>query len=151
MNDGSGATKELIRFTLPKKDQVNDDYGYYAAGFDVDNDVLGILDIQLTEVAVVAGKATISAQLDCGKTDLYTDLSTLLADKTLWTVETSAGVSVSITDVTANASSSAWDVEFTGTGAHTIGLASAATLAAAGVGGSPINGYEGIDVDVTMP
>ena len=150
-NNGTDAAMYTLEVGLPKPEQINDSFGIFPATFDIENEVLGILDIELGEVAVASGVATISAKLLCGKTNLYDDLSTLLADETLWTVKDSSGAAVVISSVTADAANKAWDIAFTGTGSHTINLASASVLAAAGVGGTPINGYEGIAVTVTMP
>jgi hypothetical protein len=150
-NTGSDPAMYRLEIGLSKPEQVNDSFGMVSATFDIENDVLGLLDVELYSIATVSGKATIGARLSCGKTDLHADLATLMADPLLWTCETAAGASVVITAVTDNATAGGWDVAFTGTGIHSIGWASPATLAAAHVGESPSNGYESIAVEVTMP
>ena len=151
INDGSNNTKYNLEIGLPNPKQLNDQFGVVPfETTDIENDVLGLLDVELVQLAVASGKATIGARLNIGKTDLFPDLSALLDDPTLWTC-TKAGAAVTITGVAASTVYDGWEISFTGTGDHVINLASPATLAAAHVGEAPNNGYEGIAVTVTMP
>ena len=153
INNGSDASKYMVQFTMPRVGQLNDQFGVVAATtIDFESDVLGILDLELYQVAVAAGVATIGVRLNCGKTNLYADLKTALAAPALWTATNpSTGATVTITGVTADDTNLAFDVAMTHTGAITIGLASPATLDAASIGGAPLNPYEGIPVTVTLP
>lgn len=151
INDGSNNTKYNLEIGLPNPKQLNDQFGNVPfVTTDIESDVLGLLDVELVQLAVALDKVTIGARLNIGKTDLFADLSTLLADAGLWTC-TKAGAAVTITGVVASTTYDGWEISFTGTGVHVINLAAPATLAAAHVGESPNNGYEGIAVSVTMP
>ena len=151
INDGSNNSKYNLEIGLPNPKQLNDQFGIIPfVTTDVESDVLGLLDVKLVKLAVASGKVTVGAYLNIGSTDLFPDLSTLLANSALWTC-TKAGATVTITGVVASSTYDGWEISFTGTGVHVINLASPATLAAAHVGESPNNGYEGIALSVTMP
>jgi len=154
LNDGSNVTAYGLRVSLPKPEELNDrgKLAYVACDFDVETEIKGLIDLELSEVETAFGIATVKIKTLCGKTDMADDYSTEFADATLWTVtKDSDGSTVVISGVTYDSGNKAWDVAFTGTGSHTIGLASPTTLSAAGIGGSPENSYEGIDLQVTMP
>lgn len=153
INNGSDNAKYRVHVSISRVDQVNDLFGIYAAqDFNVESDVMGLINLELYEAAApAAGTATVGVRTACGKANVYDDLSTALADKTLWKVLGPTGSVVSISDVVVNSTLKAFTVTFTGTGAHTINLESPATLAAASVGGAPINGYEGLALVQTMP
>ena len=150
INDGSNATQYGVRVMLDKPEELNDAPAFVVCDFNIENEILGNLDVQLTEVETALGVATISLQTMCGKVDLYDQYADILDDISLWTV-TKAGAAVTITSVTKDAVNKAWDIAFTGTGIHEINLAAPSVLAAAGFGGYPENGYEGIALEVTMP
>jgi hypothetical protein len=157
--DGSKSTDYRVRLTLPRPEEINDKgkLAYIACGgdqtnaFDFERDVKGNLDLQLVEVELDFGVATVKVVENCSKTNLYTDYVTELASAAMWTVTNSSGATVVIVTVVADSVNEAFDITFVGTGIHYINLASPTVLAAAGVGGSPENGYEGIELEVTMP
>lgn len=150
LSDSSKPTDYQIRFALSKIKEFNDNVGYMQCDFDVEEEVKGLIDLQLEVLATALGKATIGIKTLCDKVDLFETYHTLLASVGLWTC-TKAGVAVTITGVAASSTVSGWEISFTGTGVHTIGLAAPSVLAAAGVGGYPENGFEGIPVSATMP
>lgn len=149
--DGSNPSIFQVRFALSKPQEFNDNVVYMNPGVDVEEAVKGIIDLELYEIAKVAGKATIGVRTHCDKVNIYDSFATALAVATLWSV-TKAGATVTITTVSANDTTKGWDISFTGTGEHVINLVSAAYLAAASVGGAPDNGYESTGgITVIMP
>ncbi len=153
LNDGTNVTMYGLRIGLPKPEELNDrdKLGFVACDFDVETEIKGILDLQLSEVELALGVATVKIKTACGQVDMSTLYSTAFASASLWTVTTAAGASVVISSVTYDSVNKAWDIAFTGTGSHVIGLASPAALAAAGIGGDPNNYYEGLTLTVDMP
>jgi len=149
--DGSNTTMFNVRFALAKPKELNENVAYVKVDEDVEENVKGLLDLELYQLAVVAGKATIGIRTACDKTDIYGTFETPLAAGGLWTCLGPTGAAVSITSVAANDTLGGWDVNFTGTGVHTIGLTTPALLAAAHIGEAPDNGFEGNTVAVTMP
>jgi len=146
LNDGSAPNKYVIRF-LQSNPKEWDTFAMYdpkaqTVPWDAETALKGILDIELVEVSSGNGEATFKVQTKCDKVNLYDDFSTELADKVLWTLETSAGDSVTITTLVAVPASKSFQMTFTGTGSHVVNLVSSALLAAAGIGGSPSNPYE---------
>lgn len=150
-NDGSNATAYYFRLVLGKPEELNDAPGFVACDFNVENEIKGNLDVQLVEVETDLGVATIKLQTACGKTDLYDTYDDEFAAAGMWSVVDSTGAAVVISGVVKDAVNKAWDISFTGTGVHTINLAAPSVLAAAGIGGAPENGYEGVALEVTMP
>ncbi len=150
-NDGSNASQYFFRIILDKPEELNDAPGFVHCDFNVENEVKGNLDVELVQHEVDFGVATIKLRTACGKTDLYDTYEDEFAVVENWTCANSSGAAVTITGVTKDAVNKAWDIAFTGTGVHTLNLAAPSVLAAAGIGGSPENGYEGIALEVTMP
>lgn len=149
--DGSNEAMFQLRIGLAKPKELNENVGIVKVAEDVETSVLGILDLELSQLAVVAGKATVGIKTALDKTDIFEVLGDALADGDLWSVKGPTGAAVSISSVAKSATLSGWDVSFTGTGVHTITLASPADLAAGDVGGAPDNGYEANSLAVTMP
>lgn len=149
-NDGSNASQYFIRIILNKPEEFNDAPGFVHCDFNVENEIKGNLDVELVQHEVDFGVATVKLRTACGKTDLYDTYDDEFAAVGMWTC-TKAGAAVTITGVAKDATNKAWDISFTGTGVHTLNLAAPSVLAAAGIGGSPENGYEGIALEVTMP
>lgn len=153
VNDGTNSTTYRIQFSLPKPEEINDagKLAFVAANFDFETEIKGLLDLEVYQISLAFGVATVGVRLNCGKTDLHATYATELADTNLWVVTDANGATVVISSVTDNPTAGGWDIAFTGTGTHYINLAAPATLAAAGVGGAPDNGYEGIQLTVSMP
>lgn len=150
LNDGSNDTMYHLRFMLAKPEELNDDLFALKLDFDPEANIKGLIDLELYEIAVEAGKATIGIRGACDKVSLYSTFDTEFAAAAMWTCA-KAGVEVTITGVVKNDTDGGWDVSFTGTGVHVIGLTTPALLAAAGIGAAPDNGFEGNTVSVTMP
>lgn len=150
IGDGSNPTIYEIRFGLSEPKQLNDDAAWVNADFNVETEIKGLIDVELYQIAVAAGVATVGIRTKGDKVDMFETYSTDLAVGSLWKVA-KAGVDVVITSVEASSTVSGWDVTFTGTGAHTITLTTPALLAAADIGGAPENGYEADVLTVTMP
>ena len=148
--DGSNASKFEVKIALAKPEELNENVAFVNLATDVEEAVKGNIDIELVQSAVASGKATVKLLTKFEKIDLYDTFADEFASGTLWTCSKN-GVAVTITGVVKNVASKAWDVSFTGTGVHVLGLAPAATLAAASIGGAPDNGYEGNTLSVTMP
>lgn len=148
--DGSNATQFVIRFALGKPAEFNEFVGFVRSEVDVENAVKGNIDLELYEIAKVAGKATVGIRTACDKANVYDTLDDEFADGTVWLC-TKAGADVVITGVVKNAASKGWDVSFAGVGDHVISLVGPAALAAKNIGGAPDNGYEGNTLTVTMP
>ena len=148
--DGTNAAKFEIKLALSKPAELNEDVAFINLNTDIEEAVKGNIDIELVQSAVVAGKATVKLLTKFEKIDLYDTFADEFASGTLWTCS-KAGVSVVISGVVKNATAKGWDVSFTGTGVHVIGLTTAKLLAAANIGGAPDNGYEGNTLTVTMP
>ena len=153
LNDGSNVTQYGLSISLPKPEELNDrgKLAFVACDFDIEVEVKGLLDLELSEVEVAFGVATVKIKTLCGQADMYDTFPTEFADEDLWTVLDSDGAAVVIDSVTADADNKAWDLAFTATGVCTIGLASPDDLETAGIGGYPDNGYEGLTLEVTMP
>ncbi len=152
MNDGSASAKFMINFQLTDPSELNDRFGIIPCSFDVTGSIKGILDITVSQSSVVAGTAKVLLTQVLGGSNLYIDFADLFADTDAWVVKNaSTGATVTITSVAKNAAISGWDISFTGTGGFTIQTASAAALAALGIGGSPDSGYESDVLSVTMP
>lgn len=149
ISDGSKAVEYWIRFAQSKPEEW-DNYAVYYADWDPEENLKGLLDLELEEVEVAAGVATIKVKTACDKVNIYDDYKTELADKDLWIV-TKAGADVSISSVTADDTNEAWDIAFSGTGDHVITLETPSVLAAGDVGGAPGNPYNALTVTVTMP
>jgi len=149
--DGSNSSIFQVRFALSKPAEFNDNVVFLNPGVDVEEAVKGIIDVELFEIAKVAGKATVGVRTQCDKVNIFDSFSDALAAGALWSV-TKAGATVSITSVVKNTTANGWDISFTGTGEHVINLASTEDLATANVGGAPDNGYESTGgITVTMP
>ena len=149
--DGSNATIFETRYAMPKPEELNENIGVVQLTSDPEELFKGILDVELVQVAVASGVATVKVQTVGDEVNLYDSYSTALAVGSLWLVK-KAGVPVSVTSVTADADNEAFDIAFTGTGVHTIELTTPALLAAAHVGEPPANGIEGnAALSVTMP
>lgn len=144
-NDGSTAAQFKVHFNFSKPSELNRDMMFVQCDFNVDEEVKGLIDVEIREVDAIDNELTVKLLTNCGKIDLYDSYSTELSGtgKNLW-VLTKSGSPVSITSVTANASTKDFTVVFTGTGTHVLNLEDPATLAAADVGGYPGNGYDGI-------
>lgn len=148
--DGSNATQFVARFAMGKPSEFNEYVAFVKSDVDVENNVKGVIDVELYQKAVVAGKATVGIRTACDKVDLYDTFDDEFADATVWGC-TKAGAAVVITGVVKNAASKGWDVSFVGVGDHVLSLVGAAALAAKNIGGAPDNGYEGNTLAVTMP
>lgn len=149
-NDASNAAIFNVRFALSKPKEFNEDVAFVKIDQDVEESVKGLIDLELVQLAVAAGKATVGIRTACDKVDIFEAFGDALASGPLWSVK-KAGVTVPITTVVENPTLGGWDVSFVGTGDHVITLASAEDLAAAEIGGYPENGYEAGLLKVTMP
>lgn len=152
MPDGTNMAQYNLHMVLPKPEQLNEYAAYVQLTSDPEDLFKGLIDLELVQVSVAAGKATIKVQTKCEGVNLYDTYSTALASAALWTCA-KAGAAVTITGVVADDDTSAFEVSFTGTGVHTIGLTNPTALETAGVGGLPANGgFELFEtLDVTMP
>ncbi len=149
--DGSNAAIFNARFALSKPKEFNEYVGFIKTNLDVEESVKGITDVELEQVTITNAAATISVVTGCDKVSLFDVFADDLADPLLWVVTSSAGTNVSVTGVTKVPASSAWAVAFTGTGVFSISLAAPSVLAAAGIGGTPANGFESNAISVTKP
>ena len=149
-NDASNAAIFNLRFALAKPEEFNEKVAFVKADQDVEESVKGLIDLELVQLAVAAGKATVGIRTACDKVDIFQAFGDALAEGTLWSVKKD-GVAVAITSVVENTTLGGWDVSFVGTGDHVISLASAEDLATAEIGGYPENGYEAGLLNVTMP
>lgn len=150
--DGTNPTQYFVRFALKKTSELNDTPAYVVAGFDIENEIKSIIDLSLTEVAVEAGKATVSVKEYCSKNNIYLAYSDELADPTAWIVKDDAGVIVVVSGVVAVPATESFELSFTGTGDYTINLVDPTALEVLGVGGAPDNGFESVAaISVTMP
>ncbi len=154
--DGSNETKYFIEINAPDKSQLIDNIAAYSFGtsYDIDDMLPGILPVELIEVSNSAGSPNemkIKSLLNCGKTNLYDDFSTILGTVGAWTLTNATGGTVTISSAAVDAVNKAIDLEFTGAaGTYTLNLADAATLEAAGMGGAGTHGYEGISIDIVI-
>ena len=135
---------------LAKPAELNEDVAFVQLDVDVENNILGIIDLEPVQQAVVAGKATVGLRLKSDKSSVYDSLDDLLANAALWSVKKN-GAAVTITTAAKNATTGGWDLSFTGAGEHVITLKDPTTLAAANVGGAPDPGFEASELTVTMP
>lgn len=149
INDGTNATMFNVRFALSKPSEFNENVAFIKADVDVEESVKGIIDLDLSILANVAGKITIGVKTACDKIDLFETFKTELASGSLWKV-TKAGVAVAVTSVVASVTLPGFAVSFVGTGVHKITLAAPATLAIALIGGAPDNGFEADILTATM-
>jgi len=151
-NNGTDESKYMVEIGMNKPEQINDQLGIVPCNFDVETSVLGLLNVELYHIGTAAvGTVTVGARLQCGKTDLYTDLKTLLSSNALWVITDSTGAVIATTDADYNDTLKGWDIDFTGSGALTFNLAAPSVLAAAHIGEFPENGYEGVPVTITVP
>lgn len=149
-NDASNAAIFQVRFALSKPAEFNDRVAFIKMEVDVEDNLRGIIDLELTLKAKEPGKASVSVQTQCDKIDLYDAFSESLASGSLWKVSKN-GIPVTINTVAKNDALKAWDISFTGTDAHQITLETPKVLAAANIGGAPENGYEAGTLSVIMP
>jgi hypothetical protein len=149
-NDASNAAIFNIRFALAKPEEFNEKVAFVKADQDVEESVKGLIDLELVQLAVAAGKVTVGIRTACDKVDIYEALGDALAAGELWKV-TKDGAPVAVTSVATNDDAGGWDVSFVGTGEHVITLVSASELATANVGGYPENGYEAGILKSTLP
>ena len=146
-NDGSASPMFRVQFNFSKPSELNKDMGYVQCDFDVEQEVKGLIDLEIREVASIEDSITVQVLTNCGKIDLYDTYADELADATMWTL-TKAGVTVAISGVTKDTTNKGWTLAFTGSGDHVVGLTTPDLLAAADIGGYPGNGYEGIELTV---
>jgi hypothetical protein len=149
-NDATNTAIFNVRFALAKSEEFNEKVAFVKLDQDVEEAVKGIIDLELVQLAVVAGKVTVGIRTACDKTDIFESFGAALAEGTLWSVK-KAGVTVVITSVAESATLPGWEVNFVGSGEHVITLASPADLAVAEIGGAPENGFEADSLTVTMP
>lgn len=161
--NGTDKTQYISNFSAERPEELNDiDKFAFVAGTDVNgisidytSEITGNFDVMITQVAVVLGKATVQAKLMLGGINMGTAFSTALAAAAAWVVKVKAtNAAVVPSGVVWNATSEAFEISFTGTGEHTIELASATALAAltpTAVGGAGDPGYDSNVLTVTMP
>jgi hypothetical protein len=108
------------------------------------SEFVGLEDIKLTLVEANEGETTIevSAETDCGSTDVFDLYSAELAQAAAWSLKNAAGDEQTISGVVANAGTKTWTItrsEGTNADGDTLELAAPAVLSA-----DPINvvGYE---------
>lgn len=151
LTDGSKDNEYMIQVVQSKPEEW-DNFGAYYAGFDVEETVRGLIELQLVETSVSSGYAIVEVDTACDMANVYSTFGADLADKSLWKVtKVSDGSDVAITSVAINAATSGYKITFTGTGAHLIELQSPKVLALAGIGGAPSNGFLTTQLSVTMP
>lgn len=151
-NDGSNAAMFHLRFALAKPSEFNENIAFVQCGVDIEDNVKGNIDIELTQIILVQGQATIGLRTRCEKINLYETFADNFADGDLWKCNSAGtGLDIAITSVVKNSSAKGWDVSFIGAGEHTLSLVDPKALSAANIGGAPDNGYEGNTLTVIMP
>ena len=150
LSDGTNDTMYMIRFLLSKPEELNDTPFAMKLDFDPEENIKGLIDLELYEVSVTTGEATIQVRTACDKLNLYDLYTTELTNVANWTVS-KAGAEVTIDVIVPNATTKDFTLHVSNTGDHVFTLAAPATLAADGMGGAPDNGYEAGTVTVTLP
>lgn len=148
-NDASNAAIFNVRFALSKPSEFNENVAFVKVDEDVEEAVKGLIDLELTQLAIDAGKVTVGIRTSCDKVDIFESFGDALASGDLWKV-TKNGADVVVTSVAKSATLPGWDVSFTGTDVHVITLVSPAELALANIGGDPENGFEAGSLTVTL-
>lgn len=149
-NDGSNAAIFHLRLALAKPAELNEDVAFVQLDVDVENNLKGVIDLQVTKQATAAGKATVGLRLASDKSSVYDSFDDQLSVAGAWIIK-KAGSVVTPSTVAKNATTGGWDLTFVGTGEHTISLVTPAALALLNVGGAPECGYESDTLTVTMP
>lgn len=148
-NEGTKPTVFSAEFAHANPKDLNENVGVYIPGFNIENTVLGLLNLQLKVLKSVTGITTIGIVTEGDQIDLFPVYGTQLAAATLWSIKNiTTGLAVAPTLVAANTTLSGWDVSLPA-GTYQIGLVTPDKLALALVGGAPGNGYESIPINAT--
>lgn len=150
--NGTDDAQFNIEFAHAKSSEMNESLGYVKFEEDPEGLIQGNLDLEVYQIAVVAGKATVGLRTVGDKTDIYTAFDDAFAVVGAWVVtDSSDGSAITPSAVAKNATDGGWDISFTHTGAATIQTASATALAVLHIGEAPDSGYESDILTVTMP
>lgn len=160
--DGSNPTRYSVDLTLPRPEEINDagKLAYVAgsdeAGVSIDypTEIVGNLDVTLTQIANANNAFTVGAKLMCGGTNLYDLFADELAAAAAWSVvNSSTGAAISITGVTKDATNKGWIIAHASSDAAKITSAGAAAWAAltpTPVGGGGESGYDCNTITATL-
>jgi hypothetical protein len=145
INTGEDAAKFMVRFAFAKVSEFNDDIGYFDCGSDLEDNLPGIVDVELYDIASSATtkKHIVGIRTVCDKVSLYDSYSSAIVTgfATVFTA-TKAGVAANPVACVAVPASKGWELEFAATGVHVITLGTPSVLSAAAVGTPPAIGYE---------
>lgn len=153
INDGSNPVAYEVQVSTKNPKDLNEDIAFAQAEFDIEQNVLGLLEVTLEAGAAAAGgKITVRATTGFKQIDLYDVYADALAVVGAWSlVKKTDGSAITITGVTKNVAVKGWDLAFTYTGDVDASLATPAALAALHVGEAPGNGYESDILTQTVP
>lgn len=141
-SDGSKPTQFLADLWFASTTELNDTIAYAKMNVDIAGSILGLIDVDLTNVAQASATVTIKVETSVAGVNLYDQYSDELADPDAWTC-TKGGNAVTISSVTKDTTNKAFVLTLTTpTGAHVFNLAAPAALEALDIGGAPDNGYE---------
>ena len=128
--DPSALTDKLVSFAIPETTTIS-------------SELKGVLNVNLTGVAGGSHIANVTVETAISKINLYDEYSTELAATAAWDA-------TGISSVTAVPATKSFDILFSGAGAKTINLKSAAALVALGIGGDGSSAFEGTSISVTV-
>lgn len=147
-NEGTKPTVFAAEFAHANPKDLNENIGVYTPGFDIENTVLGLLNLQLSVLKTVTGVITVGVVTEGDQINLYPTYATQLAVATVWKVlNVTTGLPVVPTTVATNTTLGGWDISLVA-GTYQISLVSPSALATAMIGGAPDNGYEAIPINV---
>jgi len=150
VNEGTKPAVFTAEFAVNDAKELNDKVAVYKPDFDVKDSVLGILNLELVNVAQAAGKVTVQVVTEGDQVNLYDDYSAELAVVGMWlAINVATGLPVAATTVAVNAAKKAFDVTLPA-GTYKLSLVSAEQLADTQIGGAPSSGYESLPIIVTI-
>jgi len=149
-SDGTNVTNYTTEFSFDPV-YINEAIAFKRVGTDayILNQLAGLEDIKLTIISVAGSTANVTAETDCGSTDMYDLYKTELSGLTAWKAFTAAGAVKTISTVTANDTTKSWALASSTPFADgdTVELSAPTVLA-----NPPINivGYESVKATVDL-
>ena len=148
VSDGTKPAVFAIDIMFANTRELNDDIVFIKLDTGFHGNVKGILDLVIEKVSSTGSKAVVKVMTKLSKTNLYSFYKTELAAPAVWAAD-NAGVTAAISAVTGTDATETFELTLTVASTTHLSLVSAALLEAAGIGGSPDNGYESNTIDIT--
>lgn len=153
IHTGADAAKFQIQVALSKTKQLNEDLAVIKTGVSIEDNVKGLIDVVLEQIAATASKLTLKMYTKDDKIDLYDTFSSILNVASAWVVLSAAGATITPSSVSLNAGTKSFELNSSSLFANlnTVKLASVSVLAGLGMGSLTIgNGFESNTLTITI-